>query len=260
MDNRKQISVIIPVHNGEQYLAQCIENLLKQTYKPLEIIVVDDGSTDQSLAIARRYPVTLLSLQHHGVSHARNAGIEAAQGDFLHFMDVDDEINRRFYEKSAEALLQTDADIACAGVINELKPHRTIVYFEQQTYTSSNDKFRITNAGKWGYVWRYLFRTDFLKNNRLRFEETLTTAEDLVFTIQAIHLSRTLVVVPEAIYRYIRRENSTMTRTDRSHIRNRHRDLLYAKTFRHKDARRHGLTLPGISTNPFAFFYIKWLT
>ncbi|MDX6637121.1 MAG: hypothetical protein QOJ01_632 [Solirubrobacterales bacterium] len=84
------VSVVIPVYNGERFLAEAIESVLAQNYEPLEIIVVDDGSTDGSAAIAERYPVILLRGLNRGRSQARNAGIEAASGELVGFCDADD--------------------------------------------------------------------------------------------------------------------------------------------------------------------------
>jgi glycosyltransferase involved in cell wall biosynthesis len=253
------LSVVIPVHNGEPYVAQCLENLLGQTYKNLEIIVVDDGSTDQTAAIARRYPVRLIEQDKRGVSAARNAGIDAATGAYLHFMDIDDAVNETFYEKLLDAILPSGSDIACSCMINEPKPHRTLFFPEIRTYTETNDKFRITRAGRWGNVMRYLFRTDFLKAH-LRFDESLIAAEDLIFMLQAIFLSRQLVTAPGAVYTYIRRENSTMTRTDREHRKRRYRNWQYAKAFRQQYARQNGFKIPGIPTGQLSYLYVKWLT
>ena len=113
------VSVIVPVYNGEKYVATCLENLLNQTYNNLEIIVVDDGSMDKSAELAACYPVRIISHEHNkGLSAARNTGIDNATGDFIHFMDVDDLLNTDFYKKMVEAIVVTDADIACSSVIN----------------------------------------------------------------------------------------------------------------------------------------------
>ncbi|MDR2621484.1 MAG: glycosyltransferase [Dysgonamonadaceae bacterium] len=255
-----KISVVIPCYNGEKYIAQCIENLLCQTHKDLEIIVVNDGSTDKTVEIARNYPITFISQEKRGVSAARNAGLSAAKGDLLHFMDVDDAINSNFYEEMQKAMMEADADVACCSIINQLKPHRTMLYTEKISCTTANDKFRTTNAGKWGNVVRYVFALDFLKAHSLRFEEHLIAAEDLIFTLQAVFLCRKLVVVPDAVYTYIRRDNSTMTRTDREHLKKRYRDRQYAKDFRHQYARQNGFKIPGVPTGRLSYFYVKWLT
>jgi glycosyltransferase involved in cell wall biosynthesis len=258
MGRGRLVSVVIPVHNGERYVAQCLENLLGQTYKELEIIVVDDGSTDRTVEIARRYPVRILEQDKRGVSAARNAGMDAATGEYLHFMDVDDAVNDCFYEKMLGAI--EGEDMACGGMINELKPHRTMLFAKRERFTEANDKFRVTRAGKWGFSVRYLFRVEFLREKGLRFEEFLIATEDLVFVIQAVYLSHELVVVPDAVYTYIRRENSTMTNTDRDHRRRRHRDRQWAKAFRQRYAREHGIKIPGIPTGRIAYLYVKWFT
>ena len=111
------VSVIIPVYNGEKYIKNCLENVLSQTYKNLEIIVVDDGSTDRSAEIAAGYPVKIVAHERNsGLSAARNTGIDNAQGDYIHFMDVDDLLNTDFYKSMVEAIVSTGSDIACSGV------------------------------------------------------------------------------------------------------------------------------------------------
>lgn len=93
MSHSALISVIVPVYNVAPYLAQCIENLLPQTYRNLEIIIIDDGSIDGSSEITQRFPLELLYKTNKGLSVARNLGLENALGDLVHFMDVDDLIN-----------------------------------------------------------------------------------------------------------------------------------------------------------------------
>lgn len=254
------ISVIIPIYNGESYVKGCIENMLEQSYRNLEIIVVDDGSTDNSTKIAEKYPVKIVSLgKNHGLSAARNTGIENAKGEYIHFMDVDDAINLDFYKEMAVAITETDADIACCGMINELKPHRTILFSERVLLTSTADKLKITNVGKWGFSVRYLFKMSFLKTHNLQFEIG-RLVEDLPFSLSAVYYSKKLVIVPNAVYTYIRRENSIMTRKDKAHRKKKHQDLRYVKEFRHKFARQHNFKIPGVPTGRFSLFFVKWFT
>ena len=118
------ISVIVPCYKGERYIASCLENLLGQNYQmKLEIIVVIDGNVDESASIANRYPVKVIVLEkNQGLSAARNIGLEASTGDYVHFMDVDDRINGDFYANMSVALFDTNADIACSGMFNDSKP------------------------------------------------------------------------------------------------------------------------------------------
>jgi glycosyltransferase involved in cell wall biosynthesis len=198
MNDKLLLSVIVPVYNGEKYVAQCLENLLHQSYKNLEILVIDDGSTDASAAIAASYPVRVIHQENQGLSAARNAGIAAATGQYLHFMDVDDLINLDFYRAMVDALLLTDADIACSGMVNEIKPRRTLLFPDRMLLLLTDDKLAVTQVGRRGYVWRYLFRKSFLDQTNLRFEVG-RLVEDLPFSLQAVYYAQSVVTVPDAV-------------------------------------------------------------
>ncbi len=214
-----KISVIIPVYNGGKWLAQCIEIMRNQSHKNMEIIVIDDGSADDSLEVAKNYPVRIIAFEkNRGAAAARNAGIDAATGEYLHFMDVDDLINEEFYERMVAAALEADADVACCGMVNEPKPHRTTLYTEQRVLTSVEDKMRATNVGRWGICWRYLFRVSFLRTHGIRFEEG-RIIEDMPFSLQAIYFANKVVLVPGTVYTYILHETSVMHRPDRFGLR-----------------------------------------
>ena len=186
MTKEPLVSVIIPVYNGEKYVSSCLDNMMAQTYRKMEIIVVDDGSNDHSAEIARQYPVKLISHEkNRGLSSARNTGIDAAQGEYIHFMDVDDSINNDYYREMVEAITAMEADIACGGMVNEKHSYKTQRFKKRKVYVSPRDKMRVTYVGKWGYVWRYLFRIDFLRRYNLRFEEG-RFIEDLIFSLLAV--------------------------------------------------------------------------
>lgn len=256
-----RISVIIPVYNGEKYIAECLGHMARQTYGDLEVIVVNDGSTDRTAEIAAKYAVRLISQENRGVSAARNAGIDAATGEYVHFMDADDAVNDRFYELLAAAATETGADVACSGMINEPKPHRTMVWTERRELVTTEEKFRATNVGVWSFSVRYLFRAEFLRAHDLRFEEG-RIIEDMPFSIAAVYFANKVVTVPGAEYTYIFRPGSQMAVRDRARRRKRHRDHRHAKELRHNFARKHGFRIPGVPTalGPISLFYVKWLT
>lgn len=250
------VSVIVPVYNAEEYLAQCIENILQQTYKNIEIIVVDDGSSDSSAEIAERYAVKLIRQENLGVSVARNKGIEAALGQFLHFMDVDDLINIEFYQKLVSAVVDTGVDIACSEMINQREKNQSNCFKKIKVYRSVSDKLTVTYVGRIGYVWRYLFQTEFLKKHNLQFEEG-RIVEDLMFSLSAVYFANGLVVVPGAKYTYVHRENSQLTIVGDEYQAKRDRDWQYAKAQRKAFAEKHGFKIPGVNTGKLGYLWWK---
>ena len=117
---KQKISVIIPVYNTSRFLDRCVKSVIDQTYNNLEIILVDDGSTDDSAQICDEWAkkderIVVLHKENGGLSDARNHGIEKARGEFLAFVDSDDYIENNMYEEMLRALLKNDCDISCCG-------------------------------------------------------------------------------------------------------------------------------------------------
>ncbi len=112
------ISIIIPVYNVEKYLEECIESCINQTYRNIEIILINDGSTDNSLEICQKYAnidnrIIVKSISNSGVAHARNVGIGVSKGDYITFIDSDDFVDKRYCELMYKVLEERKADIAC---------------------------------------------------------------------------------------------------------------------------------------------------
>ncbi len=252
------ITVIIPIYNGEKYAKTCLENMLQQSYKNLEIIVVDDGSTDKTAEIIRDYPVKIITHEKNkGLSAARNTGMDAATGEYIHFMDVDDSVNSVFYEKMIKAISETETDIACGSMINEHNRYKTQRFKNQQVYVNTKDKLTATYVGKWGFVWRYLFRLDFLKSRKLRFEEG-RFIEDLPFSVPAVYFANKLVTVPDAEYFYNHSVNSILTNKEKTHRKKRHADKKYAKEQILKFAKEHNFKIPGVNTGQLNYLFRKF--
>ncbi len=254
------VSVIIPVFNGEQYIATCLSNMINQTYKNLEIIVVDDGSSDRSAEIAREYPVKLIShIQNRGLSAARNTGIDTANGEYIHFMDVDDGINLDYYKEMTEAIIETGADIACGGMVNERYSYKSQHFKKRKLYTTVRSKLKATYVGKWGYSVRYLFRTDFLKKHELRFEEG-RFVEDLLFSLPAVYYADKLVVVPNTEYIYYDRENSISRKKDKSHREKYQKDWDHARASILAFAEKHNIKIPGVNSDKLFYIWRKYIS
>ncbi|MDR1739433.1 MAG: glycosyltransferase [Bacteroidales bacterium] len=251
------ISVIVPVYNGEKYVERCMQNLQRQTYKNLEIIAIDDGSTDRSNEYLQQYPIKIFKQENQGLSAARNAGMKIASGDYIHFFDVDDLISDNFYEKVVDAHRQIDADIYCTGMENEPKPHRTLLYDNVRVLSLKQEKIEITMVGRWGYVWRYVFRKSFLEARTLQFEVGVVV-EDLPFSLQAVYFADKVVTVPQATYYYKENENTIMTSPDPVARLRRHKGWQRAKEFRRQFAREHKIKIPGVFTGRVTGWIDKW--
>ena len=260
MNKEPLVSVVIPVYNGEQYVKSCLDMMMTQSYKNLEIIVVNDGSADHSAALTNGYQVKLINHeQNRGLSAARNTGIDAATGEFIHFMDVDDTINIDYYQALVAAIIDTAADIACGGMVNKARIHKAQRFTKRVVYDQAYRRLEATYVGKIGYVWRYLFKIDFLKANNLRFQEG-RLMEDLMFSLPALYFANRLVVVPDAVYVYCQQPNSIMTSNNPIQVKKRREDRKYAIGLMHKFAKDYHIEIPGVTTGKLRYIIKKWLS
>ena len=238
-----KISVIIPVYNGEKYVAQCLDNVMCQTYKNLEIIVVNDGSTDDSGKIAEKFPVKVINQENLGQPVARNVGIDNATGDYIHFMDVDDLINLEFYENMLTTAIDTDADMVCCEVIHERVPRLSIRYDNRLVVSYIEDKLTLTKVRLQGYSVRYLYRTSFLKSNGLKFDKEFCNIEDLFFSFKAVYYANKIATVPKSVYYYKHRTNSLITSREKQHRIKKRFFEKQANLLCDNFAKEHGLTV-----------------
>ena len=251
------ISVIIPCYKGERHIANCLENLLGQKYKiKLEIIVVIDGDIDNSASIARRYPVRVIVLEkNQGISMARNVGFDAATGDYVHFMDVDDKVNEDFYANMAVALFETGADIACCGILSERKAYKSQIFHKIKVYTSMREKLSVTWVVKWGFVWRYVFKRSFLVEHELRFEVG-RFIEDRYFSFTALYFAGKVVTVPGAIYTYRNIADSVLNIKDKQWRRKMKNDYAHSNKAIKEFSRDHNISAPGLPGDPGIILYV----
>ena len=251
------ISVIIPCYKGERYIANCLENLLGQKYKMrLEIIVVIDGNIDNSALIASRYPVKVIVLdKNQGISTARNVGFDAATGEYVHFMDVDDKVNEDFYANMAVALFDTGADIACSEIFNERKAYKSQIFHKMKVYTSSRGKLSVTWVLKWGYVWRYIFKRSFLIEHNLKFEVG-RYIEDRYFSFTSLYFADKVVTVPGAVYTYCDTVGSVLNIKDKQWKQKMSNDYAYSNKIIKEFAKEHNITAPGLPWDPGIILYV----
>ena len=212
-----KISVIIPVYNVEKYLSECLESIINQTFKDIEIICVDDGSTDGSSDILNRYSMKdkrfkIITQKNLGISVARNKGIESANGDYIAFIDSDDYLlNTDYYEKLYTACEKHNADIAVASIIrgNERKSGYIYKVEQEKIATDYEKKLKICNVPELNFVWNKLYRRSNLLDSRIRFPEGYLY-EDVFVTCKLLFCMDKLVSVPNVVYFYRKRRNSVI--------------------------------------------------
>lgn len=209
MSKIPKVSIIVPVYNAEPYLTHCLDSITKQTFHDIEIICVDDKSTDNSLEMLYKYAeidsrINIKALKKNsGVSAARNAGIDAARGKYIAFVDADDTVDLDFCDTLCKALEQSHADIAKAAL--------KIIDINGKIRTNDNYNLRIKNNGKWEFDWQFytaLYNRDIIEKNNIRFDTSLTIGEDIVFLCDYIKNINSVVVCPSVSYNYIKRAGS----------------------------------------------------
>ena len=209
------VSIIVPIYNVEKYLKRCIKSILGQTYKKIQIILVDDGSTDNCPAICDEYAekdnrIKVIHKKNGGLSDARNAGIKHANGKYITFIDSDDYIDQNYIQVLYESIIKTKSDIAIAGH-KTIYPKKTIIHkakssiqitSEEALYRLLYDKELDTSA------WAKLYKTalfNYIKYPKGRlFEDTATT-------YKLLDTAKKITIIPKAIYNYEIRDNSIST-------------------------------------------------
>lgn len=250
------VSVILPCYKGEKFIGGCLKMLTEQSYKAIEIIVVIDGVYDRSEEIAKEYPVKIIKFeQNNGLSAGRNAGIDTATGKYIHFLDIDDKINPDFYKNLVESIEETGSDIACSGMYSEQRDYQCQIFNKRKVAVSTKEKLKLTWVSKWGYVWRYLFRLDFLKKTGVRFEEG-RLMEDLLFSFKNLYYATKITSVPETLYFYAKTPGSILNNPGKEVAQKRREDIKHAVHQLNTFAKEKRITLPGRSNNFDKLHYI----
>ena len=210
------VSVVIPAYNSSSHIGKCLEHLIHQTYTNLEIIVVNDGSKDNTGDVVRRYcgadsRIKIIDRPNGGPSKAQNTGIEAATGQYLHIHDHDDYVALDFFEKMVGAAEMSGADIACSEVIGS--PWSFPFFSTARILVTLKDKIIESGANHCNPAWRYLYRMSFIRKYNLHFEEAAFNDQDLLFTKPAIVLADKVVTVPGARYYNVNLKSSLSHRS-----------------------------------------------
>lgn len=202
-----KVSVIIPVYNVEEYLRRCLDCLVNQTLRDIEIILVDDCSTDGSLDILKEYVskderFKLITLsQNQGASFARNKGLEIATGEYLNFIDSDDTIDLNYYEELYKKAHSENLDL--------VKCSRVKIDLEGNLTKSNLNSFVKSSIYAFTYEWTTaIFRASIIFDNNIKFPVDVRKAQDVVFLNDVVLKTKTYAVIDNVNYYYHKRENS----------------------------------------------------
>lgn len=224
------VSVIIPVYNVEQYLYECIDSVVAQTYTNLEIILVDDGSTDGSGKICDEYAekderILVMHKKNEGVSSARNSALEISTGTYVAFIDADDYVDSNFINKLYMALFNNNVDIAICGYekiggLDLVSGNTTTKYRTEKIVLEKSGRL---NTGKlWFhafdtnfvgcYLWNKLFKKKFL--DKMQFDRELCIGEDMIYLAQYLKNVNDAYYINEPLYKYRINCNSALNTTN----------------------------------------------
>ena len=236
------VSIILPVYNAQSHLERCIGSILAQTYRDLELIILNDGSKDQSLPVceefrARDSRILLVDKDNSGVSDTRNLGLKLAGGKYIQFVDSDDHIAPDYTQHLVTAAEQNHADLVIApykmvipagvskpeqvleklqddlGVMSVARPPEVREYGFLPAGIYDKDTFALRLMDKpasyfYSVLWNKLYRRDILTGNDIRFTSELRWAEDLVFNMQYIQYAQTFVSIAAPGYFYVQNPQS----------------------------------------------------
>ena len=217
------ISIIIPVYNVEKYLNKCLNSVIEQTYKNIEVILIDDGSTDNSGKICDEYAkndirIKIIHQQNGGVSTARNNGLEHATGKYITFVDSDDYIEKEMIETMAKKIMKKNADIVICGVTDRDEENNII----NQSLNKKENVFNNIEAIKemldeklFNCVcWAKLYKKELFRN--IKFNSKIRIAEDMDVLYRVFYKSNKIIQIPERLYNWTSRGDSVTKGNDMS--------------------------------------------
>lgn len=218
------VSIIVPVYNVESYLIKCINSILNQTYKNLEIILVNDGSTDSSGEICEQYSkidnrIKVIHKENGGLSDARNFGIKTAKGKYILFVDSDDYIEENAVEKLLEVSEKKNLDVVCGNSIKISDYNKRTMFGgvnENIVKTGLDYLVECINNKRFSApVWLRMYRADLIKNNNLYFKKGLLH-EDENWTPKVLLKANRVAYINFSFYNYIIRKNSITQKKDKT--------------------------------------------
>lgn len=211
------VTIIVPMYNVSEYLCKCLKSINNQVYKNLEIILINDGSTDQTLKIAKAFKwnysdVKIFDIPNKGVSNARNYGLKKMKKEgFVLFVDPDDYIDENYVCNLVKAATEFPDSIAVCNYVRETLNGKMEVRSDVNVFENKDKYIAVLNEKLLGgYIWNKLYQKKIILENSIFFEEDIFICEDLLFNIRYLKYIKDFVCVDKCIYHYIIRKNSSV--------------------------------------------------
>lgn len=219
-DYNYKISTIIPVYNQEKHIEKALKSIIDQTFEPYEILIINDASTDKTQDKCKKFKMLYKNIKiinltkNMGVSNARNIGIDNANGDYIHFMDSDDTIEKDMYENIIDEIGNKEKDLIITGTrynennkINIYIPQKCEINTLNEMKDFIKDNCISGRRDIFNVVWNKLYKRDFLLKNDIRFDKDITFGEDFLFNLKCMKNTNSIYIINKAYYNYMRRLN-----------------------------------------------------
>lgn len=210
------ISIIIPVYNGEKYIKQCVESVLNQTYSPIEIIIINDGSTDSTSVILEEIAlknscIKYILKENSGVSNTRNIGLSMVKGYYIYFLDSDDWIDVNTLELLYEQFqANNQIDFVVSGLYLEYENRTKVIQTNNCIMDRNKALISLFNNGYIRpVVWGKLIKTSLLHKNNITFDQDIYYSEDVKFVVEMLTKSKQIAIITEPLYHYILNNNES---------------------------------------------------
>lgn len=222
------VSIIVPVYNSEEYIFNSINSILNQTYKNIEIIIINDGSTDRTNEILNEIAlkdkrIVYVNQKNIGVSETRNKGIQLSKGEYITFMDSDDTVEPEYIEKLMEEVLKNEFDIVACGYtdISKYGIVKLNDFYNNNTILSKDEFINRIFYGVGGTVWGKVFKRNIIIENNIKMKQNIFMCEDMIFVLEYVMKCNKYGSINENLYNYNRlNENSISTMVNMQYYNN----------------------------------------
>ncbi len=207
-NNKILVSIIVPVYNVEDYIEKCLDSLVNQTLEQLEVIIVDDGSTDKTSSIVdqyqKEYPLKfrVIHKKNEGVSIARNIGLEKATGEYIGFLDSDDWVNYDMYEKLYKKAIEVNADIVACDTL-AIYPDKKVLI---KSHIEETSKVHDLMLNAYAVIWNKIYKREII--SEIKFKEGMNFCEDVQFLYMIYPRIKKIGVIHENLHNYLQRTGS----------------------------------------------------